>query len=118
MLTTGFATLEATSNPDEIIVRFIRPVKQEATSLEHSNPEPEPWDEAAVMKRKIRQKVQESLREYHSPEAVTIVCRNHDELLNAIEKAKAAHDLARALALTGKYAPPVNPPMAYGGGCF
>jgi hypothetical protein len=122
MLTTEFATLESTSNPVEIIVRFIRPVKQETELLGPSDPEPdhESWNEneTEALKRRITQKVKEHLRDFHVPEAVTIVCRTHDELLKAIEQAKEAHDLARALSMTGKYAPPANPPTAYQGRCF
>lgn len=118
MLTCEFATLEATSDPVEIIVRFIQPVKDEHKWLEGPTTEDEPWNETESLKRKITAKVREDLANHHMPENVTIVCRSHEELVKAIEQAKAAHDLARALVKTGKYAPPANQPTAYRGGCF
>lgn len=122
MNSTDFATLEATENPVEIIVRFVRPVKQEFTLGKKPHPEDEPLDQSdpgyisEEMKRKIAAKVREQLADYYLPEPVKIVCRTHDELCKAIEQAKAAYDLARALLKVGKYHAPFTPKVP--GVCF
>jgi hypothetical protein len=103
---TTFATVEATTDPVAVVVRFNKTVKVERPNLRMGHPEDEEDPELAKMKRTIETQVLKELNDSYFSEPTMVVCRTNQEIVNALEDARAAYELARALTKAGKYVTP------------